>query len=270
MKRHGLWRWHKALHHRERSQIPWWQGHEECAIAKKIIRANVSIFDRDIFQKKSTIAIRCANRYFRLKKIRPTIDQWNALTEVICARMGANNITLNGAKLSGNQHPKQCTKLHCISEFYAPVPAYWKFDIEARLKRITKKWMDIRRELDKACEESSAPWSEIPSDKDWSYEYNHCPICGAYSGPITRHNYRSRGDAHPHTERSYFNSYVIPRPYLRVCKNSKCRAIAHYSNFVKTAKRGNHLLIGVINECSKHKGNNPVFRGLAKHLTRHP
>lgn len=270
MKRHGLWQWHKALHKKKRDPIPWWRGHEEYAIAKKIINTNIAIFGEDLFQRPSAAVIRCANRYFRLKKIRPSIAHWNALTEVICDRMGANNMVLKSVQITGNANPKQCTKLHLCSEVHVPNPPYWRFDIKARLERITKKWMAIRRELDKAYKESSAPWSEIPSDKDWSYDYNHCPICGAYSGPITRHNYRGRGDAHPHTEIDNFNSYVIPRPYLRVCKNNKCRAVAHYSQFVRVAKRGNQLLIGLINECSKQKGNNPIFRGLAKHLTRHP
>jgi hypothetical protein len=88
------------------------------------------------------------------------------------------------------------------------------------------------------------------------------------------HNYKKKATGRLiNGEKYFYQAYfgVQARgynPVRHVCYKNLCKAILNYSP-KKGAKTPVDFLIGVINEAAKHKGDNPVFRGLEKHFARH-
>lgn len=266
-KIHGAWQWHRYLHSNpDFSKIRWWEPeHEE--------RARRAVENRAYFEplSKKSIVLRCANRYLRRIGVRPTITDWNELVNLICDRMLAHRRTRD-ACLINRESVKPCTKLKAPRhEEDMPYPAYGGWQVNARLAGMRKRRADFLAPILAEYENSPHPWCEIPSEFDWQYSRHHCPVCGSYIGPVTIHNFRQPGAGATATQTVYCNVWhrsLNRQAIIQVCKRPFCRAVAAYAKSYNP-KNPNSLLIGVLNESAKQKGDNPVKRGLAKRHVRH-
>lgn len=267
MKVHGLWRSHRAMKAaKERyPEFRWWIEYNEFhqyAVDRAISEIPIN-----------EILIRCCARYFRMKKVNPTARQWNALVQKVSERSGWNHWRTVHAALYLEGKGFVSSKAHLVirSEFEVPRPRIDRYEAHKRLMRIRyrhfggeEKYKEIIESINSEYESTGLKWCELPT-KENPFEYK-CIVCGKPVGHFFMHNFRMPGSGLriEENERCYEN-----RTGAISCHSKKCRAITHYVKKQRLDNSSTNYLLKVINECTKNKGDNAVFRGLAKHIARY-
>lgn len=302
MKTHGLWQWHRALRTSGR-EIKWWASEVELTKADNL--ASWWMRREEWCYRPLTVITRCAHRYFRRRGLEPTVGEWNQLVDIICDRRGAAHITRRSAKRHALEEQDNYLQLlssrryktsdHGLDPTQPHASPLLRLDevrrsVSLALTRTDLAWTHIetrtympnsserlyRKLVADATSESTLKWSELPSDSDRASEWNQCEVCGGYCGRVKRHGYRWKGVNQLTAELGDTDNrdFRVSRPVtkagyrrMQVCLKPLCRAIAYLSPKPSYPKKP--LLLGVLDECTKHKGDNPLYRGLAKHFARH-
>ena len=212
-----------------------------------------------ISYKPSNHITRFVTRVIRGKKA-ATFEDWNTLVDVLVARHMGESPGRHSVRRSceiGSRGPivgwfidRAGKPTHPISEEWA---RHYSFDspkVEARKKALAAAVEAVAKET----QQTPYVYCDIERVK-------LCDVCGSRIGVIVKKLDAYFKDIGP--DAFYKNGWAV-------CKDRRCRAVAVFFNSRAGSKKNpRNPLSKIIEEVTRHAGNNENFRRLEKHFVRH-